>query len=121
MVPIINLNGFQKILLMMLFVAPESPMGGKKITFNNQKLINAKDILLKLGFITQNKEGLLSLTEKGLISLQENGLIDENFKQTELGKIYASGRIPTQQELEKFSQTTEKFHITFKQYIKLYE
>lgn len=121
MIPVINLNGFQKILLMMLFVAPESPKGGKKLSLNNEKLINAKDVLLKLNFITQNEEGLFSLTEKGLTALQEYGLIDTNFKQTPLGKIYASGKIPTQQEIKSLSQTSENVNITFKQYLKLYE
>jgi hypothetical protein len=121
--PTVNLTGFQKILLTKIQNAPESQDGGKRIHADSDKLVSAKEFLVKLGIITLNSDtGLLSLTDKATALMQEEGLIDAAGELTEIGKQYAAGKIPkSSQPTDDETPQTEKFHISFKDYITLIE
>jgi len=122
--PTINLTGHQKILLAKIVKAPQSPNNGKRVHVDNEKLVSAREFLVKLGIITFDPDTeLLNLTDRADVLMQEEGITDESGTLTDLGNQYASGKIPkpTEPPADSMSPTPEKFHISFKDYLLLVE
>ena len=118
--PNINLSVHQKMLLAQIHDAPESPDGGKRISFEDEKMVTAKKILLKLGIITvDSQHELFTLTDRATTLMQETGIIDESGELTEDGVKLAAGETPIEQP--DTPTTNETFSLSFKQYLILVE
>ena len=122
--PNINLSTHQKMLLAKIQSTPMSPKGGKRVAFEDEKMITARDILLKLGIITKDDEsGLFNLTDRAEVLMQETGITDESGELTDAGTQLAAGEVPTDSSEDSVGdiQKTESFHISFKQYLMIAE
>jgi len=114
--PTVNLNEHQKILLAMIMNAPESPNGGKRIHLSDEKLVNAKNTLVKIGFIQVNGSQLLTLTDRAIVLMKEDGLVDGTGQLTPKGLKYAEGDVKHSQPDTK-DLPMENARMTFKQYL----
>jgi hypothetical protein len=141
--PTVNLTGYQKMLLAKIVSAPDSPSGGKKVYLGDEKLVNAREFLTKLGIITFDvQSGTLDLTDRANALMQETGIVNDSGELTDLGKQFAAGEIPNNSQPsspstpngptdQSINQTdlsgqmsgvpTEKFHISFKNFLRLTE
>lgn len=117
--PVFNLSNHQKQLLAIIFTAPSTNVDGSKIVpLNNQKLLNAKDVLIKLNLIIETPQKTLVLTKKAIDLLQAHGIIDDNLQLTSFGKEILKGNFKVQ-EVNEGKQKNQK--LTFKQFIKYFE
>lgn len=116
--PTVNLNEHQKVLLAMIMNAPDSPKGGKRVHLSDEKLVNAKKTLAKIGFIQIHDSQLMTVTDRGIVSMKEDGLIDETGQLTPKGLKYAEGNTKDSQPDPK-DGPMENARMTFKQYLML--
>lgn len=129
--PTVNLTGYQKVLLAKIAHAPESPNGGKRVHLNNDKLVSAKEFLLRLNLIRVDPETqLISLSDEATTLMQEEGILDETGQLTDIGKRFVAGDLPSEENIIKNPKPKtppqqlppmEKFHISFKDFLKLCE
>ena len=126
--PTVNLTNHQKMLLAMIAAAPPSPSGGKRVHLDDDKLVSAQNLLVKLGIITYDSQTqLVDLTDKATTLMQEDGITDETGQLTDTGKQYAKGETPdTKDNSEETSPeqqipSTERFHVSFTDFLILTE
>ncbi len=138
--PAINLTTNQKMLLAKIVAAPDAGMPGKKVPLNNEKLVVAKGVLVKLGLITVDDEtGLFRILPKAIDLMREDGLVDETGALTDAGDELAAGNtansdtftqrqnqspmnqgaqpIPSVTGMEQQPRVGESVHISFKQFL----
>ena len=132
----IDLTDNQKIVLAKAFQLGATDGQSKHIDLTDEKLNAARDILNDMNVIDyEYATDSITINPMGIQLLQNNGILDEQDQLTDIGKTYASGKIPPPDQDQQptgadqgqeqpggdMSQNPfESSEMSFKQYLRLY-